>query len=108
MTLPGRFSTYTAIALAVMAAGCRKAPQAPERLPQDELPAYREAMQKLRPYIVLEDSVFSITLSEQAAADIGVPSEYYNRAKKDIDYTNYLIETHNREGQPIDITDSFR
>ena len=91
-----------------MAAGCRKAPQAPERLPQDELPAYREAMQKLRPYIVLEDSVFRITLSEQDAADMGVPTKYYNRAKKDIDYTNYLLEPPNRECKPIDIPDRMR
>lgn len=100
-----RLLLSAAIALSIAAAGCRKAPETPEKLPQDELPAYREAMRKLHPFIVLEDSVFRITLSEQDAADMGIPSEYYNRAQKDIDYTNYLIEKHNREGRPIDLPD---
>lgn len=79
-------------------------PHQPERLPDDEIPAYRTACLKIADYIVLEDSAYHLTISKQQAAQIGVPEKYYDRIQQELDYTNYLVrEEYNKKGIPIEM-----
>ncbi len=89
--------------LSVSACSGRK-PTAPERLSDVELAAYREAVIKLYPYVVLQDSAYHITISKSEAAKLRIPGKYYDRLKEDLDYTNYVVrEEYNKQGIPIEM-----
>lgn len=78
----------------------------PEKLPDSELEAYKEALIKVYPYLVLEDSVYRITISKEEAAKMQVPEKYYDRMVQDLEYNNYIIrEEYNKKGLPITLTD---
>lgn len=86
--------------------GCGdKVPKQPERLPEDEVPAFREAAIKMTKYIVLEDSAYHFTISKEKAVQIGIPDKYYRRMQQELDFTNYTIKEHNRKGLPISFDD---
>jgi len=79
-------------------------PKAPERLPENELPAYREAVRKMSEYIILEDSAYHFTITKENAISLGVPAKYYDRMQQDLDYTNYMVsEEFNKKGIPIEM-----
>ena len=80
-----------------------RVPRQPERLPDDEIPAYREASIKMSKFVVLEDSAFRLTISKEKASENGVPEKYYQRIKEEIDFTNYTIKECNKKGMPIDV-----
>lgn len=102
-----RILAVVCVVIGAFAIGCGgKGVEAPERLPDEEVPAYREAVAKLMPYIVLEDSAYRLTISEDDAARLGVPEKYYERTKRELEYTNYLVrEEYNSKGIPVDMTD---
>lgn len=102
-----RILAMLVVAIVAIAMGCGgKGVEAPEQLPDEEVPAYREAVAKLMPYIVLEDSAYSLTISEDDAVGLGVPEKYYDRTKRELEYTNYLVkEEYNSKGIPVDMTD---
>ncbi len=83
---------------------CSQSPVPPPRLPDDEIPAYREAALKMMPYIELRDSAFYISITPDSAESLGVPKKYYERMKQDILYTNHVISESNRQGFPIELT----
>ncbi len=86
--------------------GCSgKKPKQPGRLPDDEIPAYREAVTKMTQYIVLEDSAYHLTVSKEHAAEDGIPEKYYDRIQQELDFTNYTIKEYNRKGIPISFDD---
>lgn len=93
------------ITIGALAASCSQtSPKQPERLPEEEIPAYRDACVKLAPYIALEDSAYHITITKKEAVSKGVPEKYYDRMRQDIEYTNYLIqEEYNKKGIPIEV-----
>lgn len=93
------------IAVSIFLASCAgKAPNQPEKLPDDEIPAFREAAAKMSKYIVMEDSAFHFTISKEEAFDLGVSEKYYDRIQQELDYTNYLIkEEYNKMGIPIEM-----
>lgn len=98
--------TILTILAATALAGCgNRTPQPPERLPDAEIPAYRQAAMKMMPYISLEDSAFSVTISADSAASLGVPRKYYDRITQELKYTNHIIRQHNRNGLPIDMSE---
>lgn len=79
-------------------------PTPPARLPDSEIPAYREAAHKLARYIVMEDSSFHLTITEDSAARLGIPGKYFKRAAQELEYTNYLIhEEYNKKGIPVEM-----
>lgn len=79
-------------------------PQAPERLPENELPAYREAIIKMAEYIVIEDSAYHFTITKERAVDLDIPTKYYDRMQQELDFTNYIIkEEYNKKGIPIEM-----
>ncbi|MDE6859608.1 MAG: hypothetical protein K2J65_04255 [Duncaniella sp.] len=82
-------------------------PKPPERLPEEEVPAYREAVIKMSKYIVLEeDSVYHFTLSKDKAVALGIPEKYYDRMWQDLEYTNYIVrEEYNEKGIPIEMAE---
>lgn len=82
-------------------------PKPPERLPKEEVPAYREAVIKMSKYIVLEeDSVYHFTLSKDKAVALGIPEKYYDRMWQDLEYTNYIVrEEYNEKGIPIEMAE---
>lgn len=88
-------------------AGCRDGkPKPPEQLPDSEIGAYKEALIKIYPYLVLEDSTYRITISKQEAEKLQVPEKYYDRIVEDLDYTNYIIkEEYNNKGIPIELSE---
>ena len=89
--------------------GCtERVPGQPERLAEDELPAYREASAKMSKYIELEDSAFHLTISKEKALENGVSEKYYLRIQQELDFTNYTIKECNKKGMPIDIDDYWQ
>lgn len=79
-------------------------PTPPERLPDDEVEAYREAIAKILPYVTLDDSVFGLSITKDEALKLDVSERYYDRIQQDLDYTNYLIkEEYNSKGIKIDL-----
>lgn len=95
------------VALIMLVAGCAgNKPEAPERIPDEEIAAYREAAAKMSRHIVLEDSAFHFTIDREMAVDSGIPARYYDRMVRELEYTNYLIrEEYNRKGIKIDLSD---
>ena len=94
-----------ALLIAVVSCSGRK-PKAPERLPDEEIVAYREALIKLYPYVVLEDSAYHITITSYEATKLQIPEKYYDRLKADLDYTNYIVrEEYNKRGIPITLSE---
>lgn len=90
------------IALLTMMMACSDSkPKAPEKLPEDELPAYLEAVKTIYGYITLEDSAYNLTISKEKAAELGIPAKYYDRMKQDLDYTNHLIREYNHQGHHV-------
>ena len=90
--------------LLTLFSGClEKVPKQPERLPDEEVPAFREAAIKMTQYIVLEDSAYHITISKEQAVENGISEKYFNRMQQELDYTNYTIKEYNRKGIPISI-----
>lgn len=91
----------------IIAAGCTNSPgkpEPPDRLPDDEVPAFRDAAIKIMPYLTVKDSAYHITISKEEALRIGIPEQYFNRMLKEIEYTNYLIrEEYNKKGIPVEI-----
>ena len=86
--------------------GCKdNKPKPPERIPEAEIAAYKDAIIKIYPYIVLEDSAYHITLSkEDAMNNMHVPEKYYDRMVQDLEYTNYIVrEEYNKKGIPIEM-----
>lgn len=91
--------------LLCIACGSEK-PRQPERLPDNEIPAYREACIIMSRHTVLKDSAYRITIPKDSAAKLGVPERYYDRIVQDIEYTNYLIrEEYNKKGIPVELSD---
>lgn len=81
-------------------------PKAPERLPEDEIPAYREAIFKMSEYIVLEDSAYHFIITREQAVDSGIPARYYDRMQQELDYTNYIVrEEYNKKGIPVEMAE---
>lgn len=79
-------------------------PQPPERLPEDEVAAYRDASIKMSKYIVLEDSVYSLSISKVEAINLGIEAKYYDRIIQDLNYTNYIVrEEYIKKGIPIEM-----
>lgn len=92
------------VVLVAASACCDRKPKAPERLPDEELAAYREAVIKLYPYVVLKDSAYHITISKSEAAKLRIPGKYFDRLKEDLDYTNHIIrEEYIKRGIPIEM-----
>lgn len=91
--------------LLCLACGGEK-PRQPERLPDEEVPAYREACFIMSGHIALKDSAYRITISKDSATRLGVSGKHYDRMRQDIEYTNYLIrEEYNKKGIPIELTE---
>ncbi len=95
----------TAIGLSNCLCACSPSkPMPPERLPDDEIAIYREAVTKITPYITLEDSAFKLSINLNEALELDIPEKYYERVKQELDYTNYIIkEEYNRKGIKIDL-----
>ncbi|MCM1518781.1 MAG: hypothetical protein NC117_09085 [Pseudoflavonifractor sp.] len=95
------------IGLVMLLAGCAgNRPEAPERIPDEEVAAYREAAEMMSRHIVLEDSAYHFTIGRDAAVDSGIPGCYYDRMVQELEYTNYLIrEKYNKKGINIDLSD---
>lgn len=92
--------------LLILFLGCsEKIPRQPERLPDEEVPAFREAAMKMTQYIVLEDSVYHFTISKVKAIELGIPEKYYTRMQQELEYTNHTIKEYNRKGIPISFDD---
>ncbi len=90
--------------LVILFLGCsEKKPKQPEMLPQDEIPAYREAIKKMAKYIILEDSAYHFTISKDEALEKGIPENYYTRMQQELDFANYTIKEHTKQGIPITI-----
>ncbi len=92
-----------ALSLGILASCGDRVPRQPERLPDDEIPAYREAVAKMAPYVELCDSAFSLNAPRERAKELGVPEKYYDRIKQELEYTNYLISEHNKKGEHVDL-----
>lgn len=93
------------VVLALASACSDRTPKPPGPLPDEEIPAYRGALIKLYPYVVLEDSAYHITITKSDAAKLQIPAKYYDRLKADLDYTNYLIrEEYNKRAIPLELT----
>ena len=99
------FKWILALGLSLAACGA-DVPRQPERLPDDEIPAFTEAVGRIAPYVRLCDSVFTLTVSASQAARLGIPEKYYERMRQELEYTNYLIREHNRNGQLIELPQS--
>lgn len=92
--------------LVILFLGCsEKKPKQPEMLPQDEIPEYREAIKKMAQYIILEDSAYHFIISKEKVLEKGIPEKYYNRMQQELDFANYTIREHNKQGIPITISD---
>lgn len=92
--------------LLILFSGCaEKAPKQPGRLPDKEVPAFREAAIKMTKYIVLEDSAYHFTISKEKAVEQGIPEKYYTRMQQELDFANYTIKDYNRKGIPISVDD---
>ncbi len=90
--------------LVILFLGCsEKKPKQLKMLPQDEIPAYREAIKKMAKYIILEDSAYHFTISKDEALKKGIPENYYTRMQQELDFANYTIKEHNKQGIPITI-----
>lgn len=102
-----RMKHFIFLCAVIMLAACGPCrPSQPERLPDDEVPAFRTAAVKMAPYIVLEDSAYHLTISKEDASGIGVPGKYYDRMRQELEYTNYLVrEEYNKKGIPIEMPD---
>lgn len=94
------------IFLLALFCGCaEKAPKQPERLPDEEVPVFRQAAIKMTKYIVLKDSAYHFTISKETAVEKGIPEKYYTRMQQELDFANYTIKEYNRKGIPISIDD---
>lgn len=92
--------------LLLLLPGCsEKESKQPDRLPSEEIPAFREAAMKMTEYIVWEDSAFRLTIPEEKAIEIGIPGKYYKRVKEELDYTNHAISDNKRKGIPVAVDD---
>lgn len=81
-------------------------PEQPTMLPEEEIPAYREALVKMAPYVMIADSAYHITISKDKAIEIGVPEKYFDMLLQDLEYTNYIVhEEYNKKGIPIEMTE---
>lgn len=81
-------------------------PEPPAMLPQEEIPAYREALIKMAPYVVLIDSAYHLEITKDKAMEMGVPEKYFERLQQDLDYTNYIVrEEYNKKGIPIEMSE---
>lgn len=90
--------------LVILFIGCaEKTPKQPEMLPEEEIPAFREAAKKMTQYIVLEDSAYHFTISKEKALENGIPEKYYNRMQQELDNANYIIKEYNKKGIPVTI-----
>ena len=90
--------------LLILFIGCaEKKTKQPEMLPEEEIPAFREAVEKMAQYIVLEDSAYHFTISKEKALDNGIPEKYYHRMQQELDFANYTIREHNKKGIPITV-----
>lgn len=79
-------------------------PRQPERLPDEEVSAFRESAIKMMPYITLEDSAYHLTISKDKAAGLGIPVKYYDRMRQELEYTNYIVrEEYSKKGIPIEM-----
>lgn len=93
------------IGLIGLMAGCGDGkPRQPERLPDDEVPAFREACIKMAHHIVLKDSAYRLTIPKDSAMRLGIPGRYYDRMQQELEYTNYIVkEEYNKKGIPIEM-----
>lgn len=90
--------------LLILFSGCsNEKPKQPGMLPEEEIPAFREAAIKMTEYIELKDSAFHLTISKKSAVEQGIPEKYYNRMQQELEFTNYTIKEYNRKGMPISI-----
>lgn len=90
--------------LLILFIGCvEKKPKQPEMLPEEDIPAFREAVEKMTQYIVLEDSAYHFTISKEKALENGIPEKYYDRMQQELDLANYTIREHNKKGIPITV-----
>ncbi|MDE6338060.1 MAG: hypothetical protein K2L34_15955, partial [Muribaculaceae bacterium] len=68
--------------------------------------AYKEAIIKIYPYIVIEDSAYRITISKEEAIRMQVSEKYFDRITQDLEYTNYIVkEEYNKKGIPIELSE---
>ncbi len=93
------------VGLIGLMAGCGDVkPRHPERLPDDEVPAFREACIKMAHHIVLKDSAYHLTITKDSAMRLGIPGRYYDRMQQELEYTNYIVkEEYNKKGIPIEM-----
>ena len=95
------------IGLIGLVAGCGDGkPRPPERLPDDEIPAFRDACIKMAHHIILKDSAYHLPIAQDSAMRLGIPGRYYDRMQQELEYTNYIVrEEYNKKGIPIEMSE---
>jgi len=75
-----------------------------KRMPQN-VRELRAAGIALDPYLTLKDSTYSLSITKEEAAKIGVNGYFYDYHAKEIEKTNALIKEMNKRGEHIDLID---
>lgn len=73
-------------------------------IPQ-HLRAARAAAVILSSYVTLKDSTYTLDISAEEAAKLGVTEDLYNQVKKDLDKSNEAIKKATKNGEKLNLPD---